>query len=730
MKKHIITAIIIFIVISFVSYFFICDRKTKQAQKEKSIEEIAEELKQDSLAHRKNLEQKILFYKNDPDSAKILEELYLEKGKLCRKDKKYKIAFECFQQALKLAQKSDNKDNIALAAWNLMRLASLQDKTDLVLSLNNKFENIIRSKFGKISIMLEFYYYWVGNAYLKRNNLEKASEYLTPGIKITDKICPRVVAHYALLMCAFSILKVQRQDFQEALKRLNKVIDNFYDFNYSDYNYEEKKRFLEALAILEKCNPPPSFELSSFYKKIAKKYIVSDNKMKFEEYIFKAIKVLEKLKANKEKIANLYYELGTLESYTPNKYFDKCTDILKDAKGKDAAYIIYKIAHVSYDEKSEYSLRLLLRSLKMLPESGEKPLWVIRAYHLIAYCYNERKEWQKSAEYSKKCLALINKEPKLTKATLALDCYSFLDDFYNSQGDLKKRIKNAEDAVKFMLDVKAKFIILNTAYEELAKIYKIAKRYSDAEKCCRKIINVFEKNPKLIESTEYLKQKINAYCEIGDLCLLQKVKKRAEKAFNKASKLLKRKNAAKLAEWYLNKTCINIADGYYYLSKYKLAEKYYRKLLASPLAEKMKSPKTVAYLCYRIGDIAFIQKKWQKAQKYFEKSWKNIDKKEGNIDSVIILSSKLSICYRTNKQFKKGLKFALTAYEKQKSKYGNNLKTGIYAAGVGSFYNQLKNKNKALEFLEIAHQLLKKYGESQPALAEKVSQHINEIKND
>jgi tetratricopeptide (TPR) repeat protein len=96
---------------------------------------------------------------------------------------------------------------------------------------------------------------------------------------------------------------------------------------------------------------------------------------------------------------------------------------------------------------------------------------------------------------------------------------------------------------------------------------------------------------------------------------------------------------------------------------------------------------------YRIGQIALGQKRKQKAQ-----------------DS-----------------FKKGLKFALAAYAKQKNKYGNNLTTGMRAADIGAFYDQLKQKDKALEFLQLAHQLLKKYGENQPELAERISRHIKKL---
>ena len=96
----------------------------------------------------------------------------------------------------------------------------------------------------------------------------------------------------------------------------------------------------------------------------------------------------------------------------------------------------------------------------------------------------------------------------------------------------------------------------------------------------------------------------------------------------RTSNLLKSKTVEDLAEWYYADVCFNIANGYYYLRKDKLAEKYYKKSLALLLNKKEHTQKTIAYVYYRIGQIALEQKKKQKAQ-----------------DS-----------------FKKGLKFALTAY--------------------------------------------------------------------
>ena len=275
-----------------------------------------------------------------------------------------------------------------------------------------------------------------------------------------------------------------------------------------------------------------------------------------------------------------------------------------------------------------------------------------------------------------------------------MSVHAYVDDLYKNQKDIEQRIKNAQNAVTFMKNNEGDLFFFNKAYAKLGGIYKLAKRYSDAEKSYRGIIKIYASNPQERENVLNLRQEIDAYCEIGDLCLLQKKKKEAEEAFDEASKLLKRKPVAELAEWYFAQTCMDIADGYYYLHKDDLAEKYYAKLLALLLTKKTKEHKIIAHMCYRIGEISLGQKKWQKSQNYFEK----------------------------------GLKFALTAYEKQKSQYGNNLKTGIYAAEVGAFYNQLKQKNKALDFFQIAHKLLKKYGENQSVLAEKVSQNIKKLK--
>lgn len=707
--------------------YFIHNVKPEQVKDEKSIEETLKDLKRSVTAYKKNLDQRILFYQNDANAGEILEVLYLEKGEFSRKDEKYSKAYECFKKALSLAQKNGNKNNEALAIWNLIWLASLQNKTDVVLDLNSKFENIIEPKFDWAFMPAHFYYYWIGKAYLQRNDLENAERYLNYGLKIVEGKYSWKLKHPTLLACAISILASKKHDLPKALKYLNIVANSFSDFN-SKYYKEQKKCFYNALSIFEKSTHPCSVRLSLLYKKIAELYRNSDNKLKFEEYIFKAIKVLEELKERKEKIAALYYELGRFNNYPSNKYFDKCIEILKGIKGKEAANITFKVACDSYDENSKKSLRLLLLSLKMLPKLNKKPLWVARACHLIAYCYNERKEWQKSAEYAQKCLKLVKSNDKIEhRFPLALGCYSFLDDLYKSQRNLIKRIKNAEDAVTFMRNNKCDLILLNAAYGELGKIYKFAKRYSDAEKSYRKIIEIMNKNPKLRENTEYLKQEIDAYCEIGDLCLYQKAKVRALTAFNQASKLIQKKTVSELSKWYIAKTFRSIADGYYYLDKDAPAEKYYKKAVMLLLTQKDKDYKTISYLYYRIGNIAYHQQNWQKAKEHFEKSWKNINKQEYDVDSIILLANKLSVSYLKVDELKKALKFSLLAYKEQKKKYGNNLQTGVYAFTVGSAYDKLKDKNNAVKYLSVAYEIFLKYKKKNPYPAQKAERYLQKL---
>lgn len=687
MKKYILTwilVVLVFIAIPFLVYFlYVPELK----QSNKTIYE---------KERLRNLEQKILFYENDGNANKILEDLYDEKGNIYRYRKKYSEAYNCYQKSLTFAQQNNNKRHEVELIWFLVYLASAQEKSDLVLSLCDKYKDFKDKKNKNDTMPSLAYYYWEGLAQLRKKQIDSAIRNLSKGFKLIDKKKPLFYpGYFSRFCCALSIAYSQKQEFKKSIEYLDKAVDVFLEVNSVasiKYNKEGHKLLNSALSILEKANFK-SLELSLLYQKVAKIYKY-ENEQKFNEYLLKTIKVLEELKAKKEKIAALYYELGAVKPYDPNKYFDKCIAILKGVKGRDAASIVFKIAYASYDESSEESLRLLLLSLKTLPASDKTPLWIARAYHLIAYCYSERKEWQKSAEYGQKCLELVKKNDNIEiRFTLALDCYSFLDHFYKSQENLKKRITNAEDAVVFMNNKKCDFILQNAAHEELGKIYKLDKRYSDSENSYKGIIKIMNKNPKLRENTAYLKQEINAYCQIGDLCLLQKAKVRALTAFNEASRLIKRKTISESSKWYIAKVFMNIADGYYYLHKDDLAEKYYKKLLALLLAKNKKDHRAIAYVCHRIGNIAFGQKKVKKSHDYF----------------------------------KKGLKFALTAYKKQKNKYGNNLTTGMCAADIGAFYDQLKQKDKALEFLQVAHQLLKKHGENQPELAERISRHIKKL---
>ncbi|MDD5698783.1 MAG: hypothetical protein PHH77_09230 [Victivallaceae bacterium] len=723
MKKYIlawILTVFVFFVICFIFYFLYVP-KPKQS-----------DIKIYEKETLKNLETKILFYENTGNADKILESLYDEKGHIYRHRNKYSEAYNSLQKSLILAQKNNNKSHELELVWFLVYLASVQEKSDLVLSLCDKYKDFRYKKNVNFSMPSFAYYYHEGLAHLRKKQIDSALQNLSQGFKLIDKKRPLFYpGYFSNFCCALSIAYLQKKEFKKSIEYLNKAADVFLSVRSVadiEFNKEGNKLFNNALFSLERANPI-SLDLSSLYQKVAE---INDNKEKFEKYTLKAIEVLKEINESKEKIANLYYKLGALKPYGPNKYFDKCIEILKDVKGKDAAEIVYKVACAGYDEKSKKSLNLLILSLKKLPSSDKNPLWVARACQLIAYCYNERKEWQKSAEYANKCLELIKRNNKVNiRSTLASDCYSFLDDFYNSQGDLKKRIKNAKNAVKFMLDIKTEPISLNMAYEQLAKVYKCAGEYSDAEQSYRKIVKVIHTNPKLRENEAYLEQEINAFCQIGALCLLQKMNKKALLAFNAAKKLLTDKNISGLSELFLSEILgdiINIADGYYELDQDTDAEKFYLKAVAMLVSHPEKYHKLLGFLYYRIGNIAFCRKEWQKAKLNFEKSWDNASKAELDTDSLIVLSSKLSICYRKNKQFAKGLKFALVAYNEQKNKYGDNLQTGIYAAGAGSLYNCLDQDKNALKYLEEARQIFKKYGSDKPSLELKVLQYLKELK--
>ena len=646
----------------------------------------------------KSLEKQISAYRSDdPYTYYILENLYEEKGNIYRHNGEYSEAYNCYREAIQFAKKDKNHRHVAELAWFMIQLAAEQKQSALVLTLSKKYQKVI--------VQHDYYpfnlYYWWGMAYLTENNLEAAQKPLNKGLKyLNSKRDYNYSEQKVMIYCALNTIYARKQDFskcEEYLSKTNKLFTEYCTLStieYSDHIYISNAAYLSlksSLMEIEKNNPPRSVALGEAYRRLAECYKYKAPK----NYKINMLKAIKMYPPTSPQIGEVYFELGDFFYKEKKYYFDKCVPALTGAKSNSAAEMLLSVALTIIDKTPEKAFPLLQLAFKALPDSNRDPSITARIFKRFAYCYFEKKDLEKAAMYAKKSFD-IAKNLDIIKYNFefVLGCYGYVDDLYKSQNKIKKRVKNAEDLIAFMKTKEGDWFPFNEAYAMLGEIYKLDKRYSDAEKAYREITKTFAKNPKRREKLIGLRQEIDAYCEIGDLCLLQNAKKRAKRAFDKASILLKRKTVDDLAEWYFTKRCMDIANGYYYLKKDKLAEKYYKKLLTLLLAKNTKDNRAIAYVYYRIGQIGLGKKKLQRSQDYL----------------------------------KKGLKFALIAYEKQKSKYGNNLTTGMCAADIGYFYDKLKQKDKALEFLQLAHQLLKKYGESQPELAERISRHIKKIK--
>ena len=677
MKRYLFVCfsiVIAFLIVCGVFYIVNSRPDTEEAKKEEQL---------------RSLDKQISIYRSDDqDAYQVLEKLYSDKGDVYLHYEEYPEAYNCYREAIRFAQENNNQRNMAKLAWLMIRLAKEQKQSALVLTLSKKYQKLIIQR--DIDIF-NFYYLW-GMACLAENQNEAALKILSKGLKYLnsetqfDLSGERVLIYFAL-----STVYVRKKDFHNCEKYLNKanklLADSSYIIRPGNDIYSGLK---SALMEIEKTKPPRSVALGETYRRLAECYRYKDP----ENYRKNMLKAIKMYPVASPQIGEVYFKLGEFFYKNQKYYFDKCVPALAGVKSNSAAKMLLSIALTTPDEYPDKSLQLLQLALQALPDPNKDPSITARIFQRFAYCYSAKKDWQKAATYAEKSFGFAKKINKIKLSfEFVLGCYEHIDNLYKSQKKIKKRIKNAEDAVAFMTSNEGNLFYLNKAYDKLGKIYKLDKRYSDAEKCYRKIIKIFAKNSSKRENLLDLRQEINAYCKIGDLCLLQRAPQRAEKAFAAASNLLKRKTVDELAEWYFAEVCLNIADGYYYLHKDVLSEEYYKKLLALLLAKDTKDNRAIAYVYYRIGKIALGQKKLQISQDYF----------------------------------KKGLKYALTAYEEQKNKYGHNFTTGMCAADIGAFYDKLKQKDKALEFLRIAHQLLKKYGENQPELAERISQHIKKL---
>ena len=565
----------------------------------------------------KYLSKQISIYRSDASYAYyILEKLYKEKGNIYRLKGEYSEAYNCYREAIQFAKKDKNHRHVAELAWFMIQLATEQKQSALVLTLSKKYQKII--------VQHDYYpfnfYYWWGMAYLAENNLEAAQKTLNKGLKyLNSKRDYNYSEQKLMIYCALSTIYARKQDFSKCEEYLNKTNKLFTEdctltkTEDSDNIYISNEAYLSlksSLIEIEKNSPPRSVALGDAYRKLAECYSRSDSK-KYRKNMLKAIK---KYPPTSPQIAKVYFDLGEFFHKNQKYYFDKCVLALAGVKNNSAAKMLLDIASKIPYEYQDKSFHFYKLALKALPDSNKNPYVTTRIFCGFADYYSEKKDWQKAAVYAQKSFEYAKKIGKTELSfEFVFECYEYVDNFYEMQKDIKKRIKNAENAVALMRR-KDDFYCLNKAYAMLGRIYKLAKRYSDAEKAYREITKAFAKNPKRREDFIDPMQEINAYCEIGNLCLLQKKQKRAEKAFDRVEKILSNKSS-KFSEWDLHKNAIIIINGYIEMHKYSKAIKLQSWALAA-LKERKPSNFSMGRILLDFGINYSNMEKYENAKEH------------------------------------------------------------------------------------------------------------------
>ena len=676
----------------------------------------------------KEIEAEIQLYKDskNDDADKILEQLYSTKGSIYRHDEKYGDAYNCYNTALKLAQKNKHNKHMAELTWFMIGLAAEQKQNALVLSLCEKYHKHIEQYNGD-SIFLPLYmvYYWRGMAYLSANQTEAACKNLNRGLKLFNSKTNSNRNDKVLLSCALSIVYARKQDFSKAEEFLNNAVELLTKYSLFSIKWHEDiyRSFKHALIEIEKTKPPHSVILGEAYRTFAKFYNIYDSPEDYLENMLKAVKMYPNASPQ---VAEVYFELGKCFYQNPKYYFDKCVTALAGVRSNSAATMLMEISlqYMTYaPDKVPHILQL---TLKALPDSQPDLLIAAQANQFLAKHFSESREWTKSVDFSRKSLAVIKRDRNIKeRAAIVANCFLYLDRAYEAEKAVQKRLKSAEAARKFM-ESESEYCYLPEVYKRLGQIYTVLKQYPQAEKSYREILKLVKEHPEICITDNCSILQIDALCAIGELQVRQKNEKETLAVLAGVEKILNEKGT-KLPEWYIATIWINIGNGYYSFDRDSLSELYYQKAVSFFLLQKAKYSRRISYLYYKIGSIYFNNQKWQKAQGYFEKAWENISEKETDIDSIILLANDLSVCYHQNNEIKKALEFSLLAYRKQGKKYGSNLQTGVYAFTVGAAYDKLNDKNNAVKYLKLAHEIFLKYRKDDPNPAKKTEKYLKNL---
>ncbi|MFA6716408.1 MAG: tetratricopeptide repeat protein [Victivallaceae bacterium] len=571
----------------------------------------------------KPLEKQISAYRSDnPLAYQVLEKLYSTKGDIYRVYEKYSEAYDCYCEALSFAQKNKRYEQMAELACLMIGMAGEQKQNTLVLSLCAKYQKLIKQcnpdSFGVPQYMV---YYWRGMALLAENQIEAACEDLDKGLKLLNSQMLKVhlPRNRIMLYCALGTAYARKQDSLKAAGYLNKTVELL----EKRYCLPDKDIYLSlknALMGIEKNNPPRSIVLGETYHKLAKLHGRYNNP---DEYWENMLKAIETYPAVGPQIAEAYFELGE-DSYTnPEYYFDKCVTALTGVKSNSAATMLLEIALQYMTSAPDKIPHVLQLTLKALPDSQPDLSIAVRAYQLLAKHFFKTGEWAKSADVSRKSLAVLKKNWNIEeRAAIAANCFSYLDRAYKAEKAVQKRLKSAEAARTFM-ESEGEYCYLPEIYKRFGRIYTVLEQYSQAEKSYREILKLVKAHPEISRTDNCSILQIDALCAIGELQILQKNEKKALAALAEAEKILTGKNTT-LPEWYLPQASLTIVDGYIKLHRYPEAVELQSWSL-SALEEKDPSYFLMGRLLLDIGMNYIEMDNYKKAKEHLLKAFENFE---------------------------------------------------------------------------------------------------------
>jgi tetratricopeptide (TPR) repeat protein len=166
----------------------------------------------------------------------------------------------------------------------------------------------------------------------------------------------------------------------------------------------------------------------------------------------------------------------------------------------------------------------------------------------------------------------------------------------------------------------------------------------------------------------------------------------------------------------------------FHQKKLEPAQKKFETAIKIEKKKKVPSNKKLCVLYFWLGRIFINKKDAETAVKTLGIAFAYYDQKDFDNLYPAQLYEELSIAYQMSGQYKKGLKFALLSFDQHKEKYGtNDLWTGVSATGVAVLYYKCSNTPKAIEYLQKAINIFKKFPDKRQEI-ERLNNTLNEWK--